>query len=281
MSAESRLNLDDLLFKIRLESAELLCYFGNMLKKAWEGKKRGKKYWAHVSDSADFTHRSSFNFCTWNKCSGCWVLIAFPPHLWTRWPWHPRADQGHPKRLCWGRGCASRTDGASHLHIRLVAPCPLHMATWRTAGGVQPARQWGAQNPNRLKWRERPVRLHSQKQHNGGHIWAGDRLGHRGWVMVDADLLWLIMMTVDFGLLPCIRLPDRRKTESLLRDWSLENMAKVIQRLSHALSPPIIFLSLPAIRLSFFTLGLCILLSSVWTPNSLSLLILPLWCHRF
>lgn len=38
MSAKNRLNLDDLLFNIRLGSAEPLYYFGNMLKKPGEGK---------------------------------------------------------------------------------------------------------------------------------------------------------------------------------------------------------------------------------------------------
>lgn len=209
------------------------------------------------------------------------MLMAVSSHHWTRWPWHPRADQGYPKRLCWGRRCVTWTDGASHLHIGLAAPCPLLMATWRTAGRVQPARQWGAQDPNRLKWREWPVRLHSQKQHNRRHIWAGDQLGHRWWVMVDADLLWLIMMTVGFGLHPCICLPDRRKTESILRDWSLENVVKVILWLSHTPPPPILFLSVPAIGLSFFTSCLCFLHSSVWTRDPLSLLILLLCCHSF
>lgn len=203
------------------------------------------------------------------------------PNLWTRWPWHPRADQGHPKRLRWGRRCVTWTDGATHLHIWLAAPCPVLMATWRTARGVQPARQWGAQNPNGFKWRERPVRLHSQEQHHRGHIRAGGRLGHRRWVMLDADLSWLIMMTVGFGLHPCICLPDRRKTESILRDWSLENAVKVIQWLSHTHFRAIMFLSVLATRLSFFTSGLRVLLSSVCTPDPLSLLILPLWCHFF
>lgn len=45
--------------------------------------------------------------------------------------------------------------------------------------------------------------------------------------------LWVIMMAVGFGLRPCICLLDRSGTESLLGDWSAENVFKVIQWLSH------------------------------------------------
>lgn len=248
----------------------------------WKSLERAKRQRTKIlspSFRVSWFHLQIVNF--WCLKQMLWMLIAVSPRLWTRWPWHPRADQGHPKRLRWGRRCVTWTDGATHLHIWLAAPCPLLMATWRAAGRVQPARQRGAQNPNCFKWRERPVCLHSQKQHNGGYIWAGDRLGHRWWVMVDADLLWPIMMTVGFGLHPCICLPDSGKTESIPRDWSLENVGKVIRWLSHTRSPPIIFLSVLAMRLSFFTSGWCVLLSSVWTPDPLSLLILPLWCHSF
>lgn len=68
----------------------------------------------------------------------------------TRWPRHPCANQGHPERLCRGRGCDGRTDGASHLLVWLAAPCPLLMATWRTAGCIQPAGQRGAQHSDFL-----------------------------------------------------------------------------------------------------------------------------------
>lgn len=215
-----------------------------------------------------------------NALKSC-MPMAVSRRLSTRWPWHPRADQECPKKLRWGRRCIPWTDGATHLHIWLAAPCPLLMAKWRTAGRDQPARQRGAHSPNNFVWRERPVRLHGQKQRNRGHVWAGDQLGHRRWVMVDADLLRPIMITVGFGLHPRICLPDRRKTESIPRDWSPENAVKVIQWLSHTRSPLIIFLSVLAMRLSFFTSGLCVLLPSVWTTDPLSLLILPLWCHSF
>lgn len=104
------------------------------------------------------------------------------------------------------------------------------------------------------------------------------------------------MMTVGFGRRPCICLLDRRGTESILGDWSGENVVKVTQWLSHILSPPFIFisfsphrslsLSLSAITLSsFFRISpspppiffFRFLLFSVWAPDSLSLLILPLW----
>lgn len=263
ISAKNQLHLDDLLFNIRLGSAKLLYCFGNMLKK-----------------SSDFTYKSKVSG-TRNKHSERRMLTAVSPRPWSRWPRHPRADQEHTKKLRWGRRCVTWTDGATHLHIWLPAPRALLMATGRTASGVQPARQRGAPNPNDFKWQERPVRLHCQKQHNRGHIWAAGRLGNRWWVIVDADLLWPIMMTVGFGLHPCIRLPDRRKTERILWDWSLENVVKVIQWLSPTHSPPNVFLSVLAMRLSFFTSGLCVLLSSVWTPDPLSLLILPLWCLFF
>lgn len=117
------------------------------------------------------------------------MLIAMSSdHHQTRWPRHPGADQGRPERVCRGRGCVGRTDGASHLHVWLGAPCPLLMATWRTAGRIRPAGQRGAQPSDFVNWWERPVRLCSQKQHYRRHVGAGDSLGYRRWVMVDADL---------------------------------------------------------------------------------------------
>lgn len=88
------------------------------------------------------------------------------------------------------------------------------------------------------------------------------------------------MMKVGFGVRPCICLRDRRGTESILGDWSGENVVKVIQWLSHTPSPLLPFLALSAVTLSLFR-PIFFLSISVWAPDSLSLLILLLWHRSF